>query len=155
MKTTFHEQPRKSLISIIYICIYIYIYHVLACLPQHICPGSSRSNVQRSASLRQNGSWPVGPQPGRGVSQRKTSSSTTGVNLGSAAGGVSPLITTISSTFRLLTRPSLVSESVIPSLWSAFRLQLLRSPCPILPRCLALRWPGSVEGFDAPSGVTS
>ena len=70
----------------------IYIYHVLACLPQHICPGSSRSNVQRSASLRQNGSWPVGPQPGRGVSQRKTSSSTTGVNLGSAAGGVSPLI---------------------------------------------------------------
>ena len=49
-------------------------------------------NVQRSASLRQNGSWPVGPQPGRGVSQRKTSSSTTGVNLGSAAGGVSPLI---------------------------------------------------------------
>ena len=88
MKTTFHEQPRKSLISIIY----IYIYHVLAGLPQHICPGSSRSNVQRSASLRQNGSWPVGPQPGRGVSQRKTSSSTTGVNLGSAAGGVSPLI---------------------------------------------------------------
>jgi len=66
------------------------------------------------------------------------------------------IITTISSTFRLLTRPSLlVSESVIPSLWSAFRLQLLRSPCPILPRCLALRWPGSVEGFDAPSGVTS
>ena len=53
--------------------IYIYIYHVLACLPQHICPGSSRSNVQRSASLRQNGSWPVGPQPGRGVSQRGAS----------------------------------------------------------------------------------
>ena len=105
MKTTFHEQPRKSLISI-----YIYIYHVLACLPQHICPGSSRLNVQRSASLRQNGSWPVGPQPGRGVSQRKTSSSTTGVNLGSAAGGVSPLILRrMSDVLRVITSLRVIS----------------------------------------------
>ena len=67
-------------------------------------------NVQRSASLRQNGSWPVGPQPGRGVSQRKTSSSTTGVNLGSAAGGVSPLILRrMSDVLRVITSLRVIS----------------------------------------------
>ena len=79
-----HGKPWDQLFISLYIS--LSLSHVLACLPQHICPGSSRSNVQRSASLRQNSNWPVGPQPGRGVSQKKTSSSTNGVNLESAAG---------------------------------------------------------------------